>query len=162
MLCQPSFSDTFSNLTLVNSTSGVSSYNFSEVGIAWPGEAGKYSATTNYNLSDIVPPPNWALRYPQNYNSSNFPNLQADEHFQNWMRTAGLPTFSKLYGRSDNKLLQGTYQLTIGLSTHSSVFRSISSLVTSLLSQTSPFYHIKGPNRLLYQQYLGLAARTHS
>jgi hypothetical protein len=107
-------SDTFSNLTLVGATT---SYNFSQSGIAWPGEAQKYSATTSYNLSDIVPPPNWALRYPDNYTSANFPNLQVDEHFQNWMRTAGLPTFSKLYGRNDNDpLVKGTYQLVIGLS----------------------------------------------
>jgi len=45
------------------------------------------------------------------------PNLQADEHFQNWMRTAGLPSFTKLYGRNDADTMQsGTYQIVIGLS----------------------------------------------
>jgi hypothetical protein len=33
------------------------------------------------------------------------------------MRTAGLPTFTKLYGRNDNdKMQKGTYEITIGLS----------------------------------------------
>lgn len=45
------------------------------------------------------------------------PNLKEDEHFQNWMRTAGLPTFSKLFGRNDNtKLLKGRYQIVVNLS----------------------------------------------
>jgi LEM3 (ligand-effect modulator 3) family / CDC50 family len=100
----------------VNSTT---SYQFSQNGIAWPGEAKKYSATTSYNISEIVPPPNWALRFPNGYNASNLPNFQADELFQNWMRTAGLPSFSKLYGRNDNQpLVKGTYQIVIGLSMH--------------------------------------------
>jgi hypothetical protein len=33
------------------------------------------------------------------------------------MRTAGLPTFTKLYGRNDNdELVQGRYEITIDLS----------------------------------------------
>ena len=33
------------------------------------------------------------------------------------MRTAGLPTFTKLYGRNDqDQLIQGRYQITIGMS----------------------------------------------
>ena len=109
--------DTFSNLTLLNPVDGITSYNFSERGIAWPGEAKKYSSTSAYNLSEIIPPPNWAARYPTGYNSSNFPDLRNDEHFQNWMRTAGLPTFSKLYGRNvQDKMAKGTYRLTINLS----------------------------------------------
>lgn len=62
-----------------------------------------------------MPPPNWALRYPQNYTTdSPPPDLTQDEHFQNWMRTAGLPTFSKLYGRNDTTTLPtGKYQVQI-------------------------------------------------
>ena len=98
-------------------------YVFSSTGIAWPGEAKKYTASPigsgGYpNLSSIVPPPNWQLRFPDNYTDQNPPpNLKTDEHFQNWMRTAGLPTFTKLYGRNDNETMQkGTYQVIIGLS----------------------------------------------
>jgi hypothetical protein len=100
--------------------SGNSDYNFTSSGIAWPGEAKKYSATSGYtnNLDQVVPPPNWALRYPNGYpNASSIPNLQADEHFQNWMRTAGLPTFTKLYGRNDTAPLPaGQYQVLVYMS----------------------------------------------
>lgn len=117
------FNDTFSNLTAVQTDGSTNSdYSFSETGIAWPGEAKKYGSTPGYNLSDIVPPPNWQKRFPDGYNSSNVPNLHTDEHFQNWMRTAGLPTFTKLYGRNDDQpLLAGTYQLTIDMSKYYSM-----------------------------------------
>jgi len=111
--------DTFSNLTLLNPPSGASSnYTFSEKGIAWPGEAKKYSSTVAYNLSEIIPPPNWAARFPNGYTADQPPpNFNVDEHFQNWMRTAGLPTFTKLYGRNDQDgLIQGRYEITIDMS----------------------------------------------
>jgi hypothetical protein len=112
--------DTFSNLTLLNPPSGASStYEFTQKGIAWSGEAKKYVSTPGYtNLSEIIPPPNWAKRFPNNYTADQPPpDLRADEHFQNWMRTAGLPTFTKLYGRNDNdELVQGRYEITIDMS----------------------------------------------
>lgn len=113
--------DTYSSLELLNPSSDAVSttYDFSSNGIAWPGESKKYAvAPAETNLSAIVPPPNWAKRYPTGYNSTNPPpNLKDDEHFQNWMRTAGLPTFTKLYGRNDNQTLtEGTYRVTVGLS----------------------------------------------
>jgi hypothetical protein len=115
--------DTFSNLTYVGAPASDSSqtqqndYIWSERGIAWPGEAKKYSSEPGYNLSDIVPPPNWMDRFPGGYNETNVPNLHEDEHFQNWMRTAGLPTFTKLWGRNDNdKLERGRYQIVVNMS----------------------------------------------
>lgn len=119
--------DTFSNPVLQNPSGSNQSqvpYNFSYSGIAWPGEAKKYTANPvgdgGYpSLADITPPPNWALRYPGGYTEENPPpNLKTDEHFQNWMRTAGLPTFTKLYGRNDDDVMaKGRYRITIGLST---------------------------------------------
>jgi hypothetical protein len=94
-------------------------YQFSSSGIAWPGEAKKYVSTPGYaNLSHIVPPPNWRERFPLGYTAENPPpDLRNDEHFQNWMRTAGLPTFTKLYGRNDiQNMSKGTYRIIIGLS----------------------------------------------
>jgi hypothetical protein len=103
-------------------------YALSSKGIAWPGEAKKYATTPTgpggyANLSELVPPPNWALRYPNGYtNESLPPDLKADEHFQNWMRTAGLPTFTKLYGRNDaDTMKKGTYRIIIGLSKFSRI-----------------------------------------
>jgi hypothetical protein len=102
----------------VTPVDNVTGYNFSYNGIAWPGEAKKYATQPSYNFSEIVPPPNWFLRYGDSYNETNPPpDLKADEHFQNWMRTAGLPTFTKLYGRNDqDDLVQGTYQIIVDLS----------------------------------------------
>jgi hypothetical protein len=55
--------------------------------------------------------------YPNGYTADNIPDLKNNEHFQNWMRTAGLPTFTKLYGRNDsNDLPKGLYQVVIGMS----------------------------------------------
>jgi len=106
--------DTFANLTMVNPPN--QQYILTEKGIAWPGEHKKYSSRPDYNLDEIVPPPNWAVRFPNGYNDTNIPDLAGDEHFQNWMRTAGLPTFSKLYARNDNDvLLAGTYQISVGM-----------------------------------------------
>lgn len=96
-------------------------YSFSSTGIAWPGESKKYVDTPIGNgyssFDEIKPPPNWAKQFPDGYNSTNVPNLKTNEHFQNWMRTAGLPTFSKLYGRNDvDTMQQGRYQIVVGLS----------------------------------------------
>jgi hypothetical protein len=94
-------------------------YTFSEKGIAWPGERKKYKDETHDYSADwskVVPPPNWVAKYGERYNSTSVPKLAEDEHFQNWMRTAGLPTFTKLYGRNDNDVLKkGTYQVVIDL-----------------------------------------------
>lgn len=131
------FNDTFSGLTPINGTSGISYYNFTDSGIAWPGEAKKYSATSGYadHMDEVVPPPNWVLRYPSYPNVSSIPNLQEDEHFQNWMRTSGLPTFSKLYGRNDTATLPaGQYQVLIYMNYPVQGYKGTKSLVISTVS----------------------------
>ena len=85
-------------------------------GIAWSGESKKYGAT-KYAASDIIPPPNWAARYPNGYEEGNLPDLTQDEHFQVWMRTAGLPTFRKLYFRNDDEAMPaGSYEIDVYMS----------------------------------------------
>lgn len=93
-------------------------YNFTDRGIAWPDERKKYTNRPNDgDYSTLVPPPNWALRYPNGYNDTNIPQLKDDEHFQNWMRTAGLPTFTKLYYRNDHEVMsKGDYELVVYMS----------------------------------------------
>ncbi|KAJ7093117.1 cell cycle control protein [Mycena epipterygia] len=152
------FNDTFTNLTLQNpGSSDVATYEFSATGIAWPGEAKKYSsdpvASGAYpSYDDIVPPPNWQLRFPS-YNSSNFPNLKTDERFQNWMRTAGLPTFTKLYGRNDKDTMKaGTYQIIIGLNYPVLPYKGTKSVVISTVSW------IGGKNSFLGWAYVGAAS----
>lgn len=79
----------------------------SEKGIVWPGEKNKYKAPA-YNGSQAVPPPYWRgatgeFGFPNGYNDSTIFNPTDNEHFMVWMRTAGLPTFRKLYKRQDTE-----------------------------------------------------------
>ncbi|VDB90122.1 unnamed protein product [Peniophora sp. CBMAI 1063] len=115
LIANSQFNDSY-GLTLA-SASGGSAYTLTDKGISWPKESNKYVAQPNYNVDEITPPPNWALRYPNGYaNASDIPNLAADEHFQVWMRNSGTPTFSKLYARNDDDTLRaGTYDLIINL-----------------------------------------------
>lgn len=111
------FNDTISNLTGWGETSG--NFNFSSKGIAWPGDQKRFGKTEygsglvgNTTILQIVPPPNWST-YNGYYTADNLPDLSQDEHFQVWMRTAGLPTFRKLYGRSDASLPVGSWELVL-------------------------------------------------
>lgn len=106
------FNDTFSNLTAVGGSGG--NYTMTEKGIAWASDKTLYKKTT-LSPDSIAVPPNWAVRYPEGYTADNPPpDISQDEHFIVWMRTAALPTFSKLYMRNDaDKLLKGTYQLNV-------------------------------------------------
>lgn len=106
------FNDTFSNLTSVGTSGG--NYNMSEKGIAWDSDKSLYKKTT-LDPSTIAVPPNWVVKYPEGYSTDNPPpDISQDEHLMVWMRTAALPSFSKLYMRNDaNTLAAGTYQLNI-------------------------------------------------
>jgi hypothetical protein len=41
------------------------------------------------------------------------PDISKDEHFQVWMRTAGLPNFRKLYAQSFTNLAPGNYTIDV-------------------------------------------------
>lgn len=107
------FNDTFSNLINVNDSAN--DYEFSETGIAWPSDLNIYK-TSQYNVSEIVPPINWISKYPNGYTQEDLEAIATDEHFMNWMKTAALPTFMKLYAQNKEKgnvLKAGTYQVKI-------------------------------------------------
>jgi len=155
------FNDTFTDPVLLNpGTNDVSTtYVFSPNGIAWPGEAQKYTddpvaAHAYPSYDSIVPPPNWALQYPNNYTADHPPpNLKQDERFQNWMRTAGLPTFTKLYGRNGNdKMVAGRYQIIVGLNYPVQPYKGTKSIVISTVSW------IGGKNAFLGWAYVGAAS----
>ncbi|KAJ7445817.1 cell cycle control protein [Mycena galericulata] len=153
------FNDTLSDPVLQNPGSDVTTttYAFSATNIAWPGESKKYSsdpvASGAYTYDEITPPPNWQLRYPEYNSSLPPPNLKTDERFQNWMRTAGLPTFTKLYGRNDqDTMIAGTYQIIIGLNFPVLPYKGTKSVVISTVSW------IGGKNSFLGWAYVGAAS----
>jgi hypothetical protein len=104
---------------------------YNNSGIAWDSDKDLYGPT-KYSYDQILPPPNWVNRYPHNYTSDNPPpDLSQDQAFQVWMRTAGLPTFSKLAQRNDNETMPpGTYRLVVN---YSKPFRSPFVNVTELI-----------------------------
>lgn len=114
-----SYTDTISNFIVTLPNSSVNqTYVFESKGIAWPTDKGKYGRTA-YNYSQALPPPNWALRYPDGRFSDSYPppDLSTDEHFMVWMRTAGLPNFRKLWGRQDMlDMVPGWYHVEIDMS----------------------------------------------
>ncbi|KAF2182791.1 Lem3/Cdc50 [Zopfia rhizophila CBS 207.26] len=117
LIANSMFNDTYGDLNLMNPQGGdsVAPYKMTTNGIAWDTEADLYGKTS-YQPKDVVPPPNWQNKYPENgYDDlKELPDLHTWEEFQVWMRTAGLPTFSKLAMRNDNEVLKaGTYLLKI-------------------------------------------------
>lgn len=118
LIANSMFNDSFTSPVLLNPPSARDNltrpYNMSVSGIAWDSDKALYGPT-KYKFSDVIPPPNWHVRYPDDYTERNPPpNLQEWEAFQVWMRTAGLPTFSKLYQRNDNEpMVDGRYQIVI-------------------------------------------------
>ncbi|KAK5109223.1 hypothetical protein LTR62_007205 [Meristemomyces frigidus] len=117
LIANSRFNDTILSPVLLNTNDGAgnSTYQMTTNGTAWASDADLYKPT-NYNYGDVIPPPNWRQVYPE-YNNSDeysFPPLHTDDGFQTWMRTAGLPTFSKLERRNDNDaMVAGRYQIDI-------------------------------------------------
>ncbi|CAA9963888.1 hypothetical protein P3342_009739 [Pyrenophora teres f. teres] len=118
LIANSMFNDTFGQLTLDNAVQDangneINFYNMTVAGTSWAHEGDLYGKT-KYKPDEVVPPPNWQEQYPNGTYGDSLPDLHTWEQFQVWMRTAGLPTFSKLYQRNDNDVLrQGTYRLKI-------------------------------------------------
>lgn len=135
------FNDTFSDpILLTTSSTGNVTYVMSEKNIVWPGEKNKYKATTQ-DPTTLIPPPFWRRaegpysRLEYYANGSNLFNPSEDEHFMVWMRTAGLPTFRKLYKRNDNDVMRaGYYRVDIQDNYPVSMFKGTKSIVFSTVS----------------------------
>ncbi|KFA67890.1 hypothetical protein S40285_04074 [Stachybotrys chlorohalonatus IBT 40285] len=119
LIANSMFNDSFTSPELLNpagsSDNETRTYVMSTSNIAWDSDRELY-APSGYNLSEILPPPNWVERYPDGRYSEEHPppNLQEWEAFQVWMRTAGLPTFSKLWSRNDTEAMEeGRYEIII-------------------------------------------------
>ncbi|KAL1846770.1 hypothetical protein VTK73DRAFT_214 [Phialemonium thermophilum] len=154
LIANSMFNDTFSNPILLNPPSGNQddkslnqTYEMSNnSGIAWSSDAALYGPT-KYKLDEIVPPPNWKERYPHGYTESNPPpNIKEWEAFQVWMRTAGLPTFSKLYQRNDHtSMIAGRYQVDIVNHFPADVYHGTKSVIIStrtVMGGRNPFLGI--------------------
>jgi hypothetical protein len=128
------FNDTFSNLTNIDDVN--SNYDFSYNGIAWKSDLNVYK-TSQYNVTEIVPPINWIERYPNGYTEEDLVAIAQDQHFMNWMKTAALPSFMKLYGQNKEKndiLHAGKYQVEIGMNYPVSIFGGTKSLIITTSS----------------------------
>lgn len=110
------FNDTFFSPVLLNTAGNSDSsqtYNMTNQGIAWNSDKDLYGVT-KYTTSEVEPPPNWRKRFPTYNETFPFLDLHTDEAFQVWMRTAGLPTFSKLALRNDDEAMSpGRYEIIV-------------------------------------------------
>lgn len=111
LIANSRFNDSIGEPLFVGGQEG-SWYNMTKKGIAWQSDK-ELIKKTEYDPSQVVPPPNWAV-FNGTYTAQNMPNLEEDEDFMVWMRTAGLPDFSKLSRRNDaDKMAYGMYELNI-------------------------------------------------
>ncbi|BGP13045.1 hypothetical protein JCM10213_000950 [Rhodosporidiobolus nylandii] len=140
LIANSMFNDSFTQPVLLNAAGSSSNvtYNMTDRNIAWPGEADKYRKTS-YTPDQIVPPPFWHDRYPNGYtadgSATDIPDLSQDEHFQVWMRTAGLPTFRKLYYRNDDEdMPAGTYEVDVFMNYPVAPYGGTKSIVFSTVS----------------------------
>lgn len=118
LIANSRFNDTILSpvqLDVSGSNANNQTYHMMTNNTAWSSDAALYQET-QYNYGEVLPPPNWRSVYPV-YNDTTefaFPDLHEDDSFQVWMRTAGLPTFSKLIRRNDTQEMPaGRYQVDI-------------------------------------------------
>jgi hypothetical protein len=115
--------------------------------IAWDSDKKLYGKT-QYSLDQIAVPPNWVKRFGgDTYTDAHPPpDLQTDQAFQVWMRTAGLPTFSKLAQRNDQDVMEvGTYRVDINQNFPADVYGGTKSIIIStrtVIGGRNPFLGI--------------------
>ncbi|KAM0287491.1 hypothetical protein ACHAQH_000445 [Verticillium albo-atrum] len=136
LIANSMFNDTFSsplqqNLQGSNDDSAVYEMK-NNSRIAWASDKDLYGKT-KYDPSEIMPPPNWREAFPDGYTEDNPPpDLREWQAFQVWMRTAGLPEFSKLYQRNDDEPMRaGTYQVNITDNFPTKAYKGSKSIVIS-------------------------------
>jgi len=145
------FNDTFFNPVLQNvpnSTENSQVYPMNNnSGISWSTDAQLYGKT-KYTFDQIAVPPNWVTRYPNGQYTADAPppDLSQDEAFQVWMRTAGLPIFSKLAQRNDNTTMQkGRYQVNVNLNFPVEIYGGTKAVIIStrtVIGGRNPFLGI--------------------
>lgn len=153
LIANSMFNDSISEPVLLNSNSPAAT-NGSEIyhmdnntGIAWPSDADLYgNFPSDMNVEDVSPPLNWRKRYGDTYTKETMPKLKEWQAFQVWMRTAGLPNFSKLYRRNNTlSMSEGTYQVEIESHWPADGFRGTKSLLITtktVIGGRNPFLGI--------------------
>ncbi|CCC70049.1 hypothetical protein NCAS_0D04680 [Naumovozyma castellii] len=102
--------------------------------ISWSIDRHRFQKT-KYNASDIVPPPNWAKKFPDGYTDDNIPDIHEWEELQVWMRTAPFPKFYKLALKNESMHLpKGNYSIDIGLNYPVSLFGGSKSLILTTIT----------------------------
>lgn len=114
LIANSQFNDTINSPQLLTGGVSAETYFMTNKGIAWDSDK-ELVKKTQYEPGQVLPPPNWHDRYPNDY-EDGIPDLHENEEFMVWMRTAALPNFSKLARRNDTTpMAKGTYQLDIAL-----------------------------------------------
>ncbi|KAF6826754.1 LEM3 family/CDC50 family protein [Colletotrichum musicola] len=142
LIANSMFNDTFSKPRLLQDDT---LYEMTDRNVAWASDSSLYGKT-KYAPSDVLPPPNWRVQYP-NYTEENPPpDLETWPAFQVWMRTAGLPTFSKLYQRNDTQpMKEGTYEVNITYNFPTQEYKGTKSIILStrtIMGGKNPFLGI--------------------
>lgn len=126
------FNDTFSSPYKADNEDDV--YQMTDSKISWSTDRSRFKKT-QYTADEVVPPPNWAKKFPDGYTEENLPNLHEWEALQVWMRTAGLPNFMKLALKNEEDVLEkGEYIIDIGLNYPVSIFGGTKAVVLSTSS----------------------------
>ncbi|KAJ2710085.1 alkylphosphocholine resistance protein lem3 [Coemansia spiralis] len=130
------FNDTIQQPVLTNPSGNQESgtYTMTEKGIAWDSDAKRFNPSS-YSPGDVVAPPSWWAKYPDGVYTDKLPVLADDEHLMVWMRTAGLPTFRKLYMKNtDDVMKSGIYQVKVEMNYDTRSFGGTKSIVISTTS----------------------------
>lgn len=135
LIANSMFNDTFAQV-FKGYDNSTDDYQLTNKKISWSIDRKHFKKTT-YNVSDIVPPPNWMKKFPNGYTDDNIPNIHEWEEFQVWMRTAALPKFYKLALKNETvHLPKGKYVMDIGLNYPTSIFGGKKSFVLTTLGVT--------------------------
>ncbi|KAF6063468.1 LEM3 (ligand-effect modulator 3) / CDC50 family protein [Candida albicans] len=76
------FNDTFTEaFEAVNGTSSDNTLVLTDKGIAWSTDKNRFKKT-QYNYTEVVPPPNWYKKFPNGYNETNIPDISPGTNFK--------------------------------------------------------------------------------
>lgn len=118
LIANSMFNDTIFAPVALNWPNATGNFNYTmkDTDIAWSADKELYKKLDPkvYPYGSVVPPMYWREKYPVYNETFPYPDLHTDEAFQVWMRTAGLPTFSKLSRRNDELAMEiGRYEVVI-------------------------------------------------